>query len=816
MGINVTCPRCGTTYFNLDPSLRGSKMRCPNALCRAIFEVRDDSESPPDKSGPEGAGPSPGSAPEDRKKPRPGEEHPEERKHQTGSVGDMIPILSAEQAGEVPPEETAPEPAAPRGDGDGRGGATETVAPPERPREAPSWQQPPPVRGPQTAETEAPAPAAEPSPSAGGASEVGGMVPLLSGEAVEDRIERPPAPKTPSWQEPPPVRAPQAPVEAPPPSPPAAPTPPPSSQVGGMVPLLSGEAVNLQKEPRPSAPSWQEPPPVRAPQMPGSETQVTSAPAGTAVDWRNAPPPPQTAPPVQRGDGAGVAAVPSVPLPPAAPHRRRRRTLVWTLSLLMMGALVIGGLVWMALAGKNRSEDERRQDYLGEYKAGKFDQSATDFQQLQKDFPQSQHLKEYKFLAELSAVRALATGLNRDPQAAFRGLDQFTQDHVDDPLLDPDTKGNYAEDVGKTYLQVAGDLAQQAEANLDKTLLLEVEQAVNQGAKFASKEPTKPLRDQIARIKEAMAKEARRKVVVADLQGLLDRHQKNGYDQALVRIDQAAKVDPDFPDNGQVKDILAKLYDTLRTQVTWTEGPAPGAGQSGERSEPGLLVVTPAVPSGVPLRDNDRVVFALARGVLYALKETTGDLVWATRVGIDAAVLPVRLPATNVAPESVLVVSSLARDRNYLSKRDAATGNALWTLSLSGPCLARPVVIGPRVYVPTYDGKVHAIDLAGGKVLGVFDIGQPLSAGAAYEPGANLLYVPADSRRVFVLDLKDHQNPCPAILESGHPAGSLRGAPIIVSREVLRQNFHLESAVWPDYLVLNQADSLNAMKLRVF
>src|SRR5438034_9589431 len=45
MSLSVTCPRCESKY-QLDAGMRGKKMRCPNPICRAVFEVRDDSDAP--------------------------------------------------------------------------------------------------------------------------------------------------------------------------------------------------------------------------------------------------------------------------------------------------------------------------------------------------------------------------------------------------------------------------------------------------------------------------------------------------------------------------------------------------------------------------------------------------------------------------------------------------------------------------------------------------------------------------------------------------------------------------------------------------
>ncbi|HJT75768.1 MAG TPA: hypothetical protein VJ739_01065, partial [Gemmataceae bacterium] len=80
MQITVVCPSCETPW-HIDASFRGVRMRCPNAHCRAIFEANEQrSRSNPPPALPQ----------------------------QTGSVGDMVPILPAEPA----PDDGAPAPPA--------------------------------------------------------------------------------------------------------------------------------------------------------------------------------------------------------------------------------------------------------------------------------------------------------------------------------------------------------------------------------------------------------------------------------------------------------------------------------------------------------------------------------------------------------------------------------------------------------------------------------------------------------------------------------------------------------------------------------
>jgi outer membrane protein assembly factor BamB len=150
--ITVTCPSCFSRY-QLDPGLRGQRMRCPNPTCREVFEVRADEapagpavdayqpedalvEVPPHAEGliplEEAAGTSTTDA------PAPSE------------AEDELPILPV-----VPPARKAPAPEPRRVKKEVR------PSPPTAPAR-PSWESPPPVR--RAAEPGSPISADEPRP----------------------------------------------------------------------------------------------------------------------------------------------------------------------------------------------------------------------------------------------------------------------------------------------------------------------------------------------------------------------------------------------------------------------------------------------------------------------------------------------------------------------------------------------------------------------------------------------------------------------------------------------------------------------------
>jgi outer membrane protein assembly factor BamB len=273
-----------------------------------------------------------------------------------------------------------------------------------------------------------------------------------------------------------------------------------------------------------------------------------------------------------------------------------------------------------------------------------------------------------------------------------------------------------------------------------------------------------------------------------------------------VRLIEREKVAlPDLDKDKEVLSRLEQLYEGHRASIVYVPSDE-------ELDRPALrsdvvptMIFAPLVPGSSPgaAPDDDAITLALARGVLYAQKRSNGAVKWALRVGIDTTALPVRVPRTASSPERILVLSS---DAETLTALDAE-GNELWKYHLTKPCLGRPVVVDQRAYLPTYDGQVHEIELALGKLRGRYQLGQRLTLGGARQEGTKRIFFPADDSCVYVLDVGEQR--CQAILYSGHPSGSLRGEPLVVAPVVAGVDA-------PAYLILNQTAGLDAMQLRVF
>src|SRR5262245_600660 len=145
--ITAVCPRCHNRY-HLNPTLRGQKIQCPNANCREVFEVQDaDTAFDRNKvvivSG---------------------------KISKSGSAGDLVPMLPAEEAaGQKPPPPAPEKPGQPNHVGDFLplvpAEAADTPQPPpaETGPTFASWQEAPPVRG-KEGKPAPPAPSSPPAP----------------------------------------------------------------------------------------------------------------------------------------------------------------------------------------------------------------------------------------------------------------------------------------------------------------------------------------------------------------------------------------------------------------------------------------------------------------------------------------------------------------------------------------------------------------------------------------------------------------------------------------------------------------------------
>jgi outer membrane protein assembly factor BamB len=576
-----------------------------------------------------------------------------------------------------------------------------------------------------------------------------------------------------------------------PPRPPR-PAPPPA-----VVPAPVQEKVPPAAPPPDKPPVWQElPPPVRSEPAPAPAGVLVEAPADFPTDdfptddSPDAQPPPEggpvevgpgtwEAPPVRveaaapDAEGTTTPAAP-LPFPDLAPprHGARRRSLLVIAAMAGVLAGLIGFGWWSVERARAGSEEDRFRKAMELYDQGAFAEARDKLMLLKHDFPDSRDVKRYEFLAELSDVRDGAD--KAEPQDLAPALDrvlQFLTFNRNEPLLKDRNP-----DVWQTLKGLSTRLADQAGKQHDANALKRARDALAEAEKFTpppgvnAPEVKQKLNEQFTQVAKELDVFGRRQQLLADIRQVIEQPSAMGVKASRARASQQG-----LRDDPEVAGLLTELVKAHQAAVVYTQDsggadPAPAA----EDDPPGLLVAPALVKPTGPARPAG-VTVGLARGVLYALDPVRGELRWATRVGHDTTVLPLRVPPDPITPELVL---TLTADGRSLSALVAETGAAVWRRDLGAPCAGAPLLVGRSLLVPTRSGRVEEVEITGGRLLGHYDLGQLLTSGGARQEGTPLVYFPGDEFCVYVLDVA--KRACAAVLYSGHPAGSLRGPPILL------------------------------------
>ena len=80
---------------------------------------------------------------------------------------------------------------------------------------------------------------------------------------------------------------------------------------------------------------------------------------------------------------------------------------------------------------------------------------------------------------------------------------------------------------------------------------------------------------------------------------------------------------------------------------------------------------------------------------------------------------------------------------------------------------------------PTVAGRIDEINLAEGRLVGSYHVGQPLTLGSVRQPGTSLVFFPADEFCLYTLDIT--KRPCANILYTAPSSRGLGGLPGIAS-----------------------------------
>jgi hypothetical protein len=516
------------------------------------------------------------------------------------------------------------------------------------------------------------------------------------------------------------------------------------------------------------------------------------------------------------------------------PRRKKKSRLAVLLALIVFILGIVGAGGYFLKRYYEGAPERLYAQAKEEYDKQNYEPARKLFEELAKEYPNSPRAGEARFFAELCALRVAvySVAVRSDPAPAQKQLEKFLKAAEDPAFAEFVKPSKFRVDVFQTVVKLTEEVEGKARGtfNRDKPDDAEpwLDQAEALGATADRWRPEgldrenvyKQMQDLRADIGAARARLA----FLAEVRTLLAEPDDDRI--VAAKNDAASRGyagDPAFLELvGAAERRIAGRVDYRRFDPPVPPGRAPAAVAGA-----GLLFAPRTDPPAgrtAPPAGPTSVFFAQAGGVLYALDEADGRVLWATRAGLDADVPPLYVPRGEFNPELILVAENDGAHAG-LTARLARDGAAYWHQDLPAACLGQPVQVGQRVYVPLKDRPVRAgeqagdlgvvleIEVANGHQIGRAALGRPLGGRAVRRPGTGQLFVPAESQGVYVFDV-DRIGPdgerldpaCTGIILTGHAAGTLRGEPIVTPAD----------GDTSGYLLLGIADGLESMKLRAF
>ncbi len=523
---------------------------------------------------------------------------------------------------------------------------------------------------------------------------------------------------------------------------------------------------------------------------------------------------------------------------PVTRRKKRRgvpKAMLALVSLALVGTLITVGA--MLLLREKRTEEKLVQDAEKLYGEGKFGESAKRYEELQKEYPDSENVKKYDFFSRLSATQNAigAVAARENPTAPLQTLREFLGEYGESPFALPDTGfGTDIVQAGQKLAAVFNDNAGDRikEFRKDRSKLPELdsaEKSVQQGRELLpqleryrggagmSSDKARELFDATS---GEIFKERTRLAVLAPFQDLA----VEPTDERIAEFEQTIKK-AGLEKDEEAKTLAVQARTNLRVLVKFVLERRLAVAAP---MDPPLAFVAPAIagspdPKAGTEATND-TIFGLAHGVCYAIDAHTGNLLWGRKLHATSADsrtvdLPLRVVLADGAIDWVLLPSS-ADGQSAITARRTRTGEAIWHQTLPHPCLGQPVIIGKQLFVPLQDalGTVVHLDVVTGEQYGSLALRQPIGGGLAVLPGLHadhgFLVVPGDARRVFVIewgrvDADNRKEPltCVRSFATQHAKDSLRVEPMLTSSG---------EAGSPARLTLCEGDGPGAMKLRSF
>jgi outer membrane protein assembly factor BamB len=469
---------------------------------------------------------------------------------------------------------------------------------------------------------------------------------------------------------------------------------------------------------------------------------------------------------------------------PAVSTRRKRRRYTgqrWDSPLMLVGGgslvllLIVGAALWFWLARGTADEAYKLAD--DEYRAENYAQAAGKFQSFAHDYPDNEKASLALVRAALSQI--LAEVSKKNWHQAYQTL------RAELPRIESEARPELAS-ILPNIMRGFAELAEQADDLKTAEQQFQHAQDTLREINNSSYLPTRFRTDLQPRLDsiDAILKTVERRINRdKDLESRLRE-----IDSAIEQVNTAAAFTihrellrqyPELEARPELRQAVERIVMKDRERVTSADQVPTPAADDHPRSARASVVLASRRGSSIPLSDGT-TLFMLARGSVYGIRASNGEVLWRRCVGFDTTVAPV--PLSQEAAADVLVVDSRHHE---LMRLNGASGQLVWRLTCPGP-IAQPV-LDKNLALVSCDagatGVMLAVDVDTGNVVRSAKFPMPLNSPVARDPQGPAIYQPGTHSSVFVLDAETFT--CRDAIYLGHGSGSIVVPPAILMNHVL-------------------------------
>jgi len=485
---------------------------------------------------------------------------------------------------------------------------------------------------------------------------------------------------------------------------------------------------------------------------------------------------------------------------PKNTNSRRKMIAVTLVALLVMGGVAVGTKLLIPTPNPDEVWNEIQEDY----QLHKWKHVEERLAEFSEEYPASPHVAEVPFfLAMCDAGRDIFSQTG-DAERGLGKVEKVFQDFRDTQEYD-----NYNSDLFLDLQRLIERFVERSNKTAQPASLASAEKSHELLSTVAQSITEDWVEAKVGELGESIRQAKKQLEVALAKQEILDTLSKaaaaEAFDGSTDRAYEEAKAllqrHPSLVGNEDIDTAFNTAYTAEVAHVTYEPfaDDADVTSSTATSSSDETIFVVWDQPSQPVSTTGGEVYLSLADGVLYAF-DSTGVHLWSRRLGIDSHRLPVSLKPSPTSPEAVIAISSID---NALIAIASRTGRVLWRYQPEGEQdLAASLTISrwqpapnkpPRVrgLIPTESGEIHVLELVRGRRMGRFQTNVPMTVGGVFDPVTQLLYFPADSKRVFAID--------PAVIEAqdatssavrsvlftNHLSGSLRSKPQVVGQYFL-------------------------------